>query len=245
MARTLVIDQVSVTVEGTLVVHAASLAIPAGEVHALMGPNGAGKSSLANAIMGHPKFVITSGRVLLDGEDITRLPPYEKARRGLFLSPQNPPAIAGVSIASFLRAAISALKGTAPSVRDLRPLLEEKARALHLDPTFLNRDLNAGLSGGEKKQAEALQLLTLEPTFALLDETDSGLDVDALRIVAESIQGFRTPERGILLITHYQRMLEFIRPDRVHVMAGGMIVAHGGPELAEKIEKQGFGMISS
>lgn len=240
MADALRVEKFSVTVDGKEVVREVSLALARGTVGALMGPNGAGKSSLANALMGHPRYAVTAGRIFLNDEDVTTLPPNEKARRGLFLSPQYPPAIAGVTIAGFLRAAVGALRGAPPSVRDFRLMLEDKAQLLGLDPSFLDRPLHDGLSGGEKKRAEALQLLVLEPTMAILDETDSGLDVDALKIVADAIERFRTPTRAILLITHYQRMLEFVRPDAIHVMVGGRIVASDGPALADEIHRDGY-----
>lgn len=240
MADALRVEKLSVAVDGKEVVRDISLALTRGTVSALMGPNGAGKSSLANALMGHPRYIATAGRIFLNDEDVTALPPHEKARRGLFLSPQYPPAISGVTIAGFLRAAVGALRGAPQSVRDFRLMLEDKAQLLGLDPAFLDRPLHDGLSGGEKKRAEALQLLVLEPTVAILDETDSGLDVDALKIVADAIERFRTPNRAILLITHYQRMLEFVRPDAVHVMVAGHIVASGGPTLADEIHRDGY-----
>lgn len=240
MADALRVEHLTVTVDGKEVVRDVSLALARGAVGALMGPNGAGKSSLANALMGHPRYTLTAGQIFLNDEDVTALPPHEKARRGLFLSPQYPPAIAGVTIAGFLRAAVSALRGAPPSIRDFRLLLEDKARLLGLEPSFLDRPLHDGLSGGEKKRAEALQLLVLEPTVAILDETDSGLDVDALKIVADAIERFRAPNRAILLITHYQRMLEFVRPDAVHVMVGGRIIRSNGPALADEIHRDGY-----
>lgn len=223
------------------IVHGVSLAIEHGSVHVIMGPNGSGKSTLANAVMGHPKYMVTSGQVLLDDADITNAKVSDKAKKGLFLSMQYPPEIQGVTVTNFLRTATNALTGTRQNPLQFHKTLLEKMRRLGIDPLFASRAINVGFSGGEKKRLEILQLLVLNPTYAILDETDSGLDVDALKIVADGINRFRSPEHGILLITHYNRILQYVEPDAVHVMKEGKIVESGGKELAEKIEQRGYG----
>lgn len=222
------------------IVHGVTIDIKPGEIHAIMGPNGSGKSTLANAIMGHPKYQITSGQIVLDGEDVTSAKVHAKAKKGLFLSMQYPPEIAGVTISNFLRTSVSSLTGEKQNPIKFHRALIERMKALNMDPAFAGRYLNVGFSGGEKKRMEILQLLTLNPTYAILDETDSGLDVDALKIVADGINQFRTGEKGILLITHYNRILEYVQPDFVHIMVGGKIVKSGGKELAEEVEKSGY-----
>ena len=228
-----------VTREGKEIIKGIDLEIPKGEVHVLMGPNGSGKSSFANALMGHPKYVRTEGVVILDGEDITDLPPNEKALKGLFLSPQYPPEVAGVTVSHFLRVITTAARRQPISVEDFRVLLKQKMEELKIDPSFMNRSLNEGFSGGEKKRMEILQLALLEPKYAILDETDSGLDVDALKIVTDGINRLRG-NMGVLLITHYTRILAYLSPDKVHVLSAGKLVQSGGKELAEDIEKNGF-----
>jgi Fe-S cluster assembly ATP-binding protein len=234
------IENLRVSREGKEIVKGVTLEVKPGEVHALMGPNGSGKSTLASALMGHPKHQVTSGAILIDDLDVTAKSPHERARAGLFLSMQYPPEISGVAFSNFLRLAYDAIKGTRMKVLEFRDLLKARMVELQMDPNMSRRSLNEGFSGGEKKRAEILQLSILEPKYAVLDETDSGLDVDALKIVCDGINRMRGPKMGILLITHYSKMLEYIRPDFVHVLADGKIVAEGGKELAERIEKEGF-----
>lgn len=239
MDKSLTIEHVSVAAEGTLIVSDVSLTVSFGNVIALMGPNGSGKSTLVNAIMGNPQFTLTTGRVVMDGEDITQILPHEKAQKGLFLSFQNPPDIAGVSIISFFRGAYNVVHGKTMPALEFRDVLEREAQAFGFGKELLGKSLSDGFSGGEKKQLEMLQLALLRPRYALLDETDAGLDVDALRIVAGSIRRF-SDKMGILLITHYTRILEYIVPDEVHIMQSGRITRSGGKELAEEIERNGY-----
>ncbi len=239
----LTITNLSVAVGDKPIISNLNLTIIPGTVHAIMGPNGSGKSTLANTLMGHPKYTITSGTISLNGTDITTLPPDKKARAGLFLSPQYPPEINGVSIANFLRLAVGAMRGNAVNVLTFQKELLATCAELSIDPKFISRHLNMGFSGGEKKRLEILQLLLLQPQFALLDETDSGLDVDALKIVAEGINRFRNKQNGVLLITHYNRILKYIQPDFVHIMKEGRIIQSGEKELAEKIEETGYSQI--
>jgi Fe-S cluster assembly ATP-binding protein len=222
------------------------LVVASGELHALMGPNGSGKSTLANTLAGNPGYRVTKGRVMLRGTDITNWPPDARARAGVFLAFQYPEEIAGVPVSQFLRQAVSARKGTEISVLEVRVTLIEWMKRLDMDPSFASRYLNEGFSGGEKKRNEILQMAMLEPDVAILDETDSGLDVDALRIVARGIEEVRRvrPELGILLVTHYRRILEELQPDQVHVMLGGRIVESGGPELAERLDREGYEALS-
>jgi Fe-S cluster assembly ATP-binding protein len=223
-----------------------NLTIRQGEIHALMGPNGSGKSTLANVLMGSPAYEVSAGQVLLDGVDLLELEADERARLGLFLAFQYPVAIPGVTLANFLRHAINArLKADDPdskgmAIIDFTRLMREKMAWLGIDPGFAGRYLNEGFSGGEKKRAEVLQMAVLQPKIALLDETDSGLDIDALRVVAEGVQKLAGPGMGALIITHYQRMLNYVNPDFVHVMFQGRIVESGGPELALKLEESGY-----
>lgn len=221
-----------------------NLTLRKGELHALMGPNGAGKSTLAYVLMGHPAYEVTEGEVLLNGQNILELDPEERAQLGLFLAFQYPVAVPGVTIANFLRAALNAKRKAQGleeiSVLEFRKLLLEKMRLLKMDPAFAGRYVNDGFSGGEKKRAEILQMAVLDPEFAILDETDSGLDIDALRTVAQGINALRGPERGFLVITHYKRILDYVRPDYVHVMVDGRIVRSGGPELADELEAKGY-----
>jgi Fe-S cluster assembly ATP-binding protein len=240
------IENLHVAVAGKEILKGFSLTIRQGEVHALMGPNGTGKSTLAHAIMGHPRYRITQGDILLDGESILGLSTDERAHAGLFLAFQYPVAISGVTLANFLRVAVNARQKTLDpedkgiSLVKFRRLLKAKMDMLKMDHAFAGRYLNEGFSGGEKKRAEILQMAMLEPKFAVLDETDSGLDIDALRIVSEGVNTLTSNEMGILVITHYQRMLNYIKPHFVHVLYGGRIVESGKAELALKLEEQGY-----
>jgi len=242
----LVINNLHVAVEDTEILTGVNLTIKAGEVHAVMGPNGTGKSTLAYALMGHPKYKITEGEATLDGNDLLDLDPSERSKLGLFLAFQYPVAVPGVSVANFLRTAINAhRKGKDPedkgiSIPDFRKKLKEKMALLGMDESFAGRYLNDGFSGGEKKRVEILQMATLEPKISILDETDSGLDIDALKIVAHGINVINKKDQGILVITHYQRILNYITPDFVHVMLNGRIVESGGPELALRLEEEGY-----
>ncbi|HEY3813102.1 MAG TPA: Fe-S cluster assembly ATPase SufC [Caulobacteraceae bacterium] len=240
----LTISDLHVSVADKPILKGLSLDVPAGQVHAVMGPNGAGKSTLAYALAGRPGYDATGGSVRFDGADLLALPPSERAAKGVFLSFQYPLEIPGVPGLTFLRTALNAqhkARGEAEvSAPDFLKLVREKANALRIDFDMLKRPLNVGFSGGEKKRMEVLQMALLEPRLLILDETDSGLDIDALRIVSEGVNQLRSPERSMLVITHYQRLLDYIRPDRVHVLAGGRIVASGGPELALELEKAGY-----
>jgi Fe-S cluster assembly ATP-binding protein len=239
------IDDLTVAVDGKQIVNGLTLSVPAGEVHAIMGPNGSGKSTLANALMGHPKYDVTGGHVYLKGEDITELAPNERAQKGLFLAMQYPTSVPGVTMTNFLRAALKGVTGQDVPVREFRTRLMESMALLKMDESFVRRYLNEGFSGGEKKRAEVLQMSLLKPSMAVMDETDSGLDIDALRTVSEGINALRNPEMGVLLITHYQRMLNYIKPDKVHVLYKGRIVRSGGPELANELEAKGYDWITS
>jgi Fe-S cluster assembly ATP-binding protein len=242
----LVIRNLHVNVNGREILKGVDLIVKRGEVHALMGPNGTGKSTLAYSLMGHPNYEITEGEVWFKGQNIVEMAPDERSRLGMFLAFQYPVAIPGVSVANFLRSAINARrKALNPadkgvSVPEFRKLLKERMDLLKMDYTFAGRYLNDGFSGGEKKRAEILQMAVLRPEMAILDETDSGLDIDALRIVSEGVNALRGPELGALVITHYQRILNYIKPDHVHIMLGGKIVESGGSELALHLEEQGY-----
>ena len=225
------------------IVKGANLKIMAGEKHALMGPNGSGKSTLAAALMGHPAYRV-EGEIFLNGEPMHDLETHERARRGMFLGFQYPVAVPGVSVANFLRAALGARRGTEVPVREFRKLLMDGFEKLDVRREFAGRYLNEGFSGGEKKRLEILQMLLLKPTFALLDETDSGLDIDALKIVSEGVNLASTPENATLLVTHYQRILDYVKPDVVHVFMDGRIVRTGGPELAQQLEERGYDWIA-
>jgi Fe-S cluster assembly ATP-binding protein len=217
------------------------LTVSSGQTHAIMGPNGSGKSTLAYAIAGHPKYRVTQGSVTLDGEDVLAMSVDTRARAGLFLAMQYPVEVPGVSVSNFLRTAVTAVRGEAPKLRTFVKELRTAMDALSIDPAFAERNLNEGFSGGEKKRHEILQMRLLNPKIAILDETDSGLDIDALRIVAGGINKFREqPGHGVLLITHYTRILDYVQPDFVHVFVGGRIVEEGGPELAEVLEREGY-----
>ncbi|GAA0405659.1 Fe-S cluster assembly ATPase SufC [Microbispora corallina] len=238
---TLEIRDLHVSVGDKEILRGVDLKVSSGETHAIMGPNGSGKSTLAYAVAGHPKYTITSGSVLLDGEDLLSMSVDERARAGLFLAMQYPVEVPGVSVSNFLRSAITAVRGEAPKLREFAKDLKAGMDALSIDPAFAQRNTNEGFSGGEKKRHEILQLELLKPKIAVLDETDSGLDVDALRVVSEGINRFRSREdTGVLLITHYTRILRYVTPDFVHVFAGGRVVEEGGPELAEKLEAEGY-----
>jgi Fe-S cluster assembly ATP-binding protein len=256
----LAIRDLHVNVEGKPILHGVDLTIRQGEVHALMGPNGSGKSTLAYAIAGHPHYEITSGEVLLNGQSILKMEPDQRAKAGVFLAFQYPTAIPGVSMANFLRQAVSAVRGYTDRakqavaeggsaqplgselipMRDFRKELSTKMEQLHIDPAFARRYLNDGFSGGEKKRAEILQMAMLEPKIAILDETDSGLDIDALRVVAEGVNSLIGAHLGVLMITHYQRLLNYIRPNFVHVFYNGRVVMSGGPALALELEEKGY-----
>lgn len=216
------------------------LTVKAGETHAIMGPNGSGKSTLAYAVAGHPKYEVTSGSVTLDGEDVLAMSVDERARAGLFLAMQYPVEVPGVSVSNFLRSAVTAVRGEAPKLREFSKEMKAAMDALSIDPAFAQRSLNEGFSGGEKKRHEILQLEMLRPKVAVLDETDSGLDVDALKVVSEGVNRFASSDTGVLLITHYTRILRYVKPDFVHVFAGGRVVAEGGPELADELENEGY-----
>jgi len=242
----LVIENLHVQVEDTEILKGVDLTIRSGEIHAIMGPNGTGKSTLAYALMGHPKFEITDGTALLDGVDVLELEPDERSHEGLFLAFQYPVAVPGVSVANFLRTAINARRKAQNgedkgiTVPEFRKLLREKLELLEMDTSFAGRYLNDGFSGGEKKRVEILQMATLDPKFSILDETDSGLDIDALKVVADGVNTIKGEDQGVLLITHYQRILNYIKPDFVHVMLDGRIVESGGPDLALKLEEKGY-----
>lgn len=226
--------------DGKEIIKNLSLIVKPGEIHAIMGPNGSGKSTLANAIFGHPKYTIDKGSVMVDESDVTDKTPDQKAKAGLFLSMQYAPEIPGVTVAHFLRVATAAMTHENKNPFEFHQELKKLMKQLNMDPNFATRYLNTGFSGGERKRTEILQLLMLKPTYAILDETDSGLDVDALRIVSEGINAFHSTKTGLLLITHYNRLLQYVVPDFIHIMVNGKIVKSGGKELALEIEKTGY-----
>ncbi len=242
----LVIKNLQVEIEGKKILNGLNLTVRPGEIHAIMGPNGTGKSTLAYALMGHPVYDVVGGEVRFHNEDILDLEPNERSHLGLFLAFQYPVAIPGVTVANFLRTALNARRKAADPedkgipIPQFRTLLKERMDMLKMDHSFAGRYLNDGFSGGEKKRAEVLQMATLKPEIAILDETDSGLDIDALRIVSEGVNALRGPEFGAVVITHYQRILNYIKPDFVHIMLDGRIVESGGPELALQLEEQGY-----
>jgi Fe-S cluster assembly ATP-binding protein len=237
---TLEVHGLHATVEGKPILRGIDLTIRQGEIHALMGPNGSGKSTLSNVIMGRPGYVVTEGQVQLNGEDITKLTADERAKRGLFLAMQYPTEIPGVSVVNFMRTAYQSIKGQQISALAFRKHMKTQMERLGIEDSMVQRYVNQGFSGGEKKRNEVLQLAVLEPKIALLDETDSGLDIDSLKLVAESVNELIGPELGVLVITHYQRMLNYITPDFVHVMMAGRIVQSGGPELSHELEDKGY-----
>ncbi|HEX9014991.1 MAG TPA: Fe-S cluster assembly ATPase SufC [Chloroflexota bacterium] len=237
---TLLIEDLHVNVEGKEILKGVDLQIHRGKVHALMGPNGSGKSTLANVLMGHPKYEVTGGRITFKGQDLLELSTDERAKLGIFLAFQYPVAVQGVPVANFLRSAMKAVHGTDTPVRDFRKQLRQQMEILKVDESFVTRYLNDGFSGGEKKKNEILQMALLKPSIAILDETDSGLDIDALRIVSEGVNSLLGPDLGVLIITHYQRILNYIKPDMVHILVDGRIVREGGPELVELLESEGY-----
>jgi Fe-S cluster assembly ATP-binding protein len=246
MSSVLEIRNLHASIDDKPILRGVNLTLKQGEVHALMGPNGSGKSTLANVLAGNPTYTVTAGQVIFDGQDLLEMEPDARSRAGLFLAFQYPVSIPGVTLANFLRLALnSRLKADDPeskgiSVSDFRKLMREKMAKLEMDSSFAGRYLNEGFSGGEKKRAEILQMAVLNPKIAILDETDSGLDIDALRVVSEGVNTLRGPDLGVLVITHYQRILNYINPQFVHIMYEGQIVEHGGPDLALKLEKVGY-----
>jgi Fe-S cluster assembly ATP-binding protein len=242
----LIIKNLYVQIDDKPIIKGLNLTIPQGEVHAIMGPNGTGKSTLANTIMGHPSYKVTEGEVIFKGRNVLELTTEERSHLGLFLAFQYPVSIPGVTVANFLRTAVNAHRKAANPedkgipILEFRKVMKEKMEMLKIDFAFAGRYLNEGFSGGEKKRAEVLQMAMLKPEIAILDETDSGLDIDALRIVSEGVNTLRNPELGVLVITHYQRILNYIRPDVVHVMMDGRIVESGGPDLALDLEEHGY-----
>jgi Fe-S cluster assembly ATP-binding protein len=241
------IRDLHVAVEGREILRGVSLDINKGEVHAVMGPNGSGKSTLSNALMGHPSYEVLSGRFDREGQNLLELTPDQRARLGVYLAFQYPIVVPGVTMTNFLRSALNAKRGSdgkdkskAIGAREFRTLLGEPMKQLHMDGSFLSRYVNDGFSGGEKKRAEILQMAVLQPSLAILDETDSGLDIDSIRYVAEAINQMRGKELAVLIVTHYQRILEFIQPDFVHVLVNGQVVRSGGPEVATELEKSGY-----
>jgi Fe-S cluster assembly ATP-binding protein len=234
------IENLHVEIDGNEIVKGLDLEVGKGEIHAIMGPNGSGKSTLANVLMGHPRYEVTDGSVTFEGEDVLELEPDERAKMGMFLAFQYPSEVPGVSVANFLRTAVNSVREEELSPMEMYRLLQEKMAVMQMDPKFAERYLNEGFSGGEKKRNEILQMLMLEPRLAIMDETDSGLDIDALQVVARGVNELRGPEFSAVIITHYQRILRYIQPDRVHVMLDGRLVTSGGRELAEQLEDKGY-----
>ncbi len=239
-APLLQIENLHASAGDTEIIKGMTLTVERGQIHALMGPNGSGKSTLSYVLMGHPGYQVTSGRILYRGEDITETTPDARGRSGMFLGFQYPEEIPGVSVLNFLRTALSNRTGTDYTVLELRLKVAEAMKDLGMDQSFADRYLNEGFSGGERKRNEILQMTVLEPEMAVLDETDSGLDIDALKTVAEGVQRLHTNDRGFLIITHYQRMLDYITPDIVHIFVDGKVVDTGGPDLAARIEESGY-----
>jgi len=239
------IHNLHLAIDGKPILKGLSLTIRGGEIHAIMGPNGTGKTSLSQALMGHPRYQVTEGQVLLDGEDVLAMKPDQRARKGLFLAMQYPSEISGVTTANFLRAAINARRDEKHPIplKEFRDRLDEVMRFLEMDPKFANRYLNEGFSGGEKKRNEIVQMLMLQPRIAILDEIDSGLDIDAIKVVAKGVNSLIGPEFGALIITHYQRILSYVKPDYVHIMFDGRIVKSGDARLAEELEQKGYDWI--
>lgn len=251
MANELEIRDLHVEVEGKEIIKGISLTISKGQVHAIMGPNGSGKSTLANTLLGHPHYIVTQGDILYKGQSVLEMKPDERARAGMFLAFQYPHSVSGVTVANFLRTALNAKRRAQMNgdfkpipIPEFRKLVREKMAMLKLDESFATRYLNEGFSGGEKKRAEILQMAVLQPEIAILDETDSGLDIDGVRIVSEGVNSLQGPNLGILIITHYQRILNYIKPDYVHVLVKGKIAVNGGPELALKLEEQGYSWVN-
>ena len=241
------IKDLRVSVEGREILKGVSLSVNKGEVHAVMGPNGSGKSTLSHTLMGHPNYKVISGQVLFKGKDVLTLQPEQRAKLGMFLALQYPVVVPGITMSNFLRTAINAKRGydgkdksKAINVKEFRALLKDEMSVLRMDDSFLSRYVNEGFSGGEKKRAEILQMAVLKPEIAILDETDSGLDIDSIKFVSDAVNRMRGPELGVLIITHYTRILQFIKPDFVHVLVDGKFVLSGGPEVADRLEKTGY-----
>jgi Fe-S cluster assembly ATP-binding protein len=234
------IEDLHVEIDGQEIVKGLDLEVGKGEIHAIMGPNGSGKSTLANVLMGHPRYEVTGGSITFQGEDVFELEPDERAKLGMFLAFQYPSEVPGVSVANFLRTAVNSVREEELNPMEMYRLLQEKMSIMQMDPKFAERYLNEGFSGGEKKRNEILQMLMLDPRLAIMDETDSGLDIDALQVVAKGVNEMKGPEFSAVIITHYQRILRYIEPDRVHVMLDGRLVTSGGKELADDLEEKGY-----
>jgi Fe-S cluster assembly ATP-binding protein len=234
------IEDLHVEIDGQEIVKGLDLEVGKGEIHAIMGPNGSGKSTLANVLMGHPRYEVTGGSITFQGEDVFELEPDERAKLGMFLAFQYPSEVPGVSVANFLRTAVNSVREDELSPMEMYRLIQEKMSIMQMDPKFAERYLNEGFSGGEKKRNEILQMLMLEPRLAIMDETDSGLDIDALQVVAKGVNELRGPDFSAVIITHYQRILRYIEPDHVHVMLDGRLVTSGGKELALELEDKGY-----
>ena len=234
------IENLHAQIDGNEILKGLSLEVGKGEIHAIMGPNGSGKSTLSNVLMGHPRYEVTEGSVTFEGQDVLELEPDERARLGMFLAFQYPSEVPGVSVANFMRTAVNSVREKELPPMEMYKLLQEKMRIMQMDPRFAERYLNEGFSGGEKKRNEILQMLMLDPRLAIMDETDSGLDIDALQVVARGVNELRGSEFSAVIITHYQRILRYIEPDHVHVMLDGLIVTSGGKELAEELEDKGY-----
>jgi Fe-S cluster assembly ATP-binding protein len=234
------IENLHAQIDGNEILKGLSLEVGKSEIHAIMGPNGSGKSTLSNVLMGHPRYEVTEGSVTFEGQDVLELEPDERARLGMFLAFQYPSEVPGVSVANFMRTAVNSVREKELPPMEMYKLLQEKMRIMQMDPRFAERYLNEGFSGGEKKRNEILQMLMLDPRLAIMDETDSGLDIDALQVVARGVNELRGPEFSAVIITHYQRILRYIEPDHVHVMLDGLIVTSGGKELAEELEDKGY-----
>ncbi len=234
------IEGLRIEIDGQEIVKGLDMEVGTGEIHAIMGPNGSGKSTLSNVLMGHPRYDVTAGSITFRGEDVFELEADERAKLGLFLAFQYPSEVPGVSVANFLRTAVNSVREKELSPMEMYKLIQEKMKIMQMDPKFAERYLNEGFSGGEKKRNEILQMLMLEPKLAIMDETDSGLDIDALQVVAKGVNELRGPEFSAIVITHYQRILRYIEPDRVHVMLDGRLVTSGGKELADALEEKGY-----
>jgi Fe-S cluster assembly ATP-binding protein len=234
------IEDLYIEIDGQEIVKGLDLEVGKGEIHAIMGPNGSGKSTLANVLMGHPRYEVTEGSITFQGEDVFELEPDERAKLGMFLAFQYPSEVPGVSVANFLRTAVNSVREEELNPMEMYRLLQEKMSIMQMDPKFAERYLNEGFSGGEKKRNEILQMLMLDPKLAIMDETDSGLDIDALQVVAKGVNEMKGPEFSAVIITHYQRILRYIEPDRVHVMLDGRLVTSGGKELADDLEEKGY-----